>query len=235
MGIQDKASRPASNSKKTGQPFQPMLDGFMQLAEELETSLSEIPSQIRAERLLKLEEAVENLLDVFEIDWEDENFTETPTRVARAFLDYWAVGYMMHPEDVFTVFDNDAEEDGLVVVKDIPFYSTCAHHLAPFFGKAAIVYMPDKHVVGLSKTARILEVFARRFQLQEHITKQVADAIMEHLNPKGVMVILYNVEHTCMTSRGIQAHGAKTTTSTVRGIFAEDPTLRSDALRLIGV
>lgn len=179
-------------------------------------------------------QVIKELLELFQVDLKDPNFTETPDRVAKAFSDTWLAGYGQNVEDVVTVFPNDRNEDGMVIVKDIPFYSMCAHHMAPFFGKASIAYVPDKHVLGLSKMSRVLNVYARRLQLQEIITQQVADALMGLVRPKGVMVVLSNVEHTCMTSRGVQAHGAVTTTSEVRGVFNQQE-VRQEALSLISI
>lgn len=180
-------------------------------------------------------EMVTKLLNSMNVDWADENFTRTPERVAAAMVDTWLAGYSLNVSNVMTVFPNADKESDLVIVKDIQFYSMCSHHFAPFFGKAAIAYLPDKYVMGLSKAGRVLEVFSRRLQLQERITAQVADALMEELSPKGVMVILYDCTHTCMTSRGIHAHESRTTTQAVRGQFKENPDLRSEVLRLIGI
>lgn len=176
--------------------------------------------------------SIEEILHSMNVDWTDENFTETPERVAKAFTRTWLSGYGMDPKQAITVFPNERSESGMVVVKDIPFYSMCSHHLAPFTGKAAIAYIPDQYVVGLSKPARLIEVFARRLQLQEHITEQVADSFEELVHPLGVMVILYNAEHMCMTSRGIKAHGSSTTTSALRGVFTQAE-VRMEGLKLI--
>lgn len=181
----------------------------------------------------KVTSLIEQLLHLMNVDWTDPNFTETPERVSKAMNQTWFSGYGTDPKQVLATFPNQHCEGDLVVVKDMPFYSTCAHHLAPFFGKAAVAYVPDELVVGLSKPSRLIDVFARRLQLQELITKQVADAFDEIVKPKGVMVILYNVTHTCMTSRGVQAHGSTTTTSAVRGLFSTESALRSEALSLI--
>jgi GTP cyclohydrolase IA len=177
--------------------------------------------------------AIEQILHSMNVDWADENFTETPERVAKAWKDTWMSGYTMEPKQVLTTFPNEEREGDLVVVKDIPFYSMCSHHLAPFFGKGHLAYVPNGLVIGLSKPARLIEIFARRLQLQEHITRDVADSFEELVHPKGVMVILENVEHTCMTSRGVKAHGSSTTTSAVRGIFKKDSDLRNEVLSLI--
>lgn len=187
---------------------------------------------------LKIQHAVADLLTAvlpqregkFWVD--DDNFRNTPKRVAQAWVLHWGAGYFQDPRDILTTFPNEYEKD-LVIVKDIDFYSTCAHHLAPFFGKAAIAYVPGSKVCGLSKLARVLDVYARRLQLQEHITGQTADTLMDILDPKGVMVILYNVTHTCMSSRGVEKAHAVTTTSAIRGIFRDVEALRSETLALI--
>jgi len=147
--------------------------------------LTKSPEQEQA-----VEDAIRALLDAFNVNWEDPNYTDTPKRVARAYLDFWASGYGKDPEDEVTVFPNTAGSEDMVIVKDMKFYSLCSHHLAPIEGYAAIAYLPDKHLLGLSKLGRILEIYARRFQLQERIGQQTADALMELVKPKGVMVVL---------------------------------------------
>jgi GTP cyclohydrolase I len=179
---------------------------------------------------LRIELAIKDVLMALEIDLSDPNFTDTPGRVAKAMLEEWFKGYQMNPKDVLTVFPNNGHERDLVVVKDIPLYSTCAHHMSPFIGKAAIAYLPGTYVIGLSKLARVVDIFARRLQLQEQITWQVADCLMSVLEPQGVIVTLYDVMHTCMTSRGVHAHESSTTTSASRGIFLTDAALRAEAI-----
>lgn len=159
-----------------------------------------------------------------------QGLDETPDRVAKAWCE-WTRGYTQNPKDVLKAFNDGAENyNEMVVVKDIPFYSTCEHHLAPFFGTASIAYIPDGRVVGLSKLPRLLDVYARRLQVQERITTQVADALMEHLRPKGVGVVLA-ARHMCMESRGVCKQGSETVTSTLRGVFNE-PTVRREFLSL---
>lgn len=177
--------------------------------------------------------AISRILQSANVDFEDENYAATPHRVAKAFVDFWLSGYSQNLDGVVKVFPNKHNERAMVVVKDIPFYSMCAHHMAPFKGKGAIAYLPHENVMGLSKFARVIDLYARRLQLQEHITDQVANALNVKLQPHGLMVVLYDVEHMCMTSRGVQAHGSTTSTSTVRGIFANDSSVRSEALSLI--
>ena len=146
--------------------------------------------------------------------------------------DELAAGYTddaaIHLEKRFKADSND-----IVIEKDIYFYSMCEHHMLPFYGTAAIAYVPNGEVVGLSKIARTLEVYARRLQLQERLTAQVADAFMENLNAKGVMVLI-EAEHMCMTMRGIKKPGTKTVTTVTRGVFAEDEKLRNEFYRMLG-
>ena len=185
------------------------------------------------EQYEKIHNAIFQLLDAFNVNWDDPNYSETPKRVAKAYLEYWASGYGNDPADEITVFPNSSTNGDLVVVKDMRYYSLCSHHLAPFHGYGAIAYLPGANLLGLSKLGRILEIYARRFQLQERIGAQTADKLMELLNPQGVMVVLYDSEHMCMSSRGVQLHEANTTTVSARGIFQEDADLRREVLSMI--
>lgn len=188
-----------------------------------------------SEQFAAVEAAVRALLDAFNVNWEDPHYTDTPARVAKAYLEYWASGYARDPRDEITVFPNDRGAQDMVMVKDMRFYSLCSHHLAPIEGYAAIAYIPDRHLLGLSKLGRILEIYARRFQLQERIGQQTADTVMELLKPCGVMVVLYNVKHGCMSSRGVKMHESSTTTSALRGRFRKDPALRAEAMSLLAL
>ena len=190
--------------------------------------LTNEPAQMQA-----VEGAIRDLLNAFNVNWDDPNYTDTPERVAKAYIEYWASGYGRDPQDEITVFPNSAQSEDMVIVKDMRFHSLCSHHLAPIEGYGAIAYIPDKQLLGLSKLGRILEIYARRFQLQERIGQQTADAIMELLNPKGVMVVLYNVTHGCMSSRGVKLHEANTTTMTSRGVFKDNPQLRAEMMTLL--
>lgn len=161
---------------------------------------------------------------------------ETPKRVAKMW-DELLAGYNKNPADILSkTFDVDAGGDvngnGIVIVKDIPLFSQCEHHLVPFYGKVHIAYIPRHKVVGLSKFARLVECFGRRLQVQERLTKQIADAINENLDPLGVMVIV-EAEHMCMTMRGIQKPGTKTVTSRVSGVFFDNATARAEAMELL--
>lgn len=186
-----------------------------------------------------VEKAITDLLIAFNVDLNDPNLVDTPERVAKAYQDFWLSGYDKNHDDLTTVFPNDSIGD-LVLVKDINFYSLCSHHLAPFKGKVAVAYIPSsKGYIGLSKIPRLVDMYARRLQLQERLTAQVADALVEILDPQGVMVVLYNVEHMCMTSRGVGQHESVTTTSALRGKFhhSEDGSiaLRNEVLSLLNL
>ncbi len=163
-------------------------------------------------------------------DVEREGLLDTPARVTRMYEEIFA-GYEVDPREVLGVtFDEQHEE--LVIVKDIVYYSQCEHHMAPFFGKAHIGYLPSGKIVGLSKLARLVEAVTRRLQVQERITSQLADILEEELKPHGVMVVVEG-EHLCMCARGIKKPGSSTVTSAVRGEFRSSSALRSEFLTLI--
>tara|TARA_Y100001963_G_scaffold107235_1_gene148237 strand:- start:1980 stop:2591 length:612 start_codon:yes stop_codon:yes gene_type:complete len=161
-----------------------------------------------------------------------EGLVETPRRVKRAFFDDWFWGYDHNPEDVLKVFEDGADGyDEMVLETDIPVYSHCEHHMAAIFGVAHIAYIPDGRIVGLSKLPRLVDVFARRLQVQERLTTQIADCLNNHLKPKGVGVIL-KCRHMCMESRGICQPGVATTTSALRGCLKDEPETRAEFLSL---
>ena len=176
----------------------------------------------------KIKEAITLLLEGIGEDVNREGLKETPNRIARMYAEIFS-GMDESPKEylskTFSVNGND-----MVVEKDIVFYSTCEHHLMPFFGKAHVAYIPDGKVVGLSKLARCVEVFAKRPQIQENMTAQIADAVAECLKPKGVMVML-EAEHMCMTMRGVKKPGSKTGTFAARGVFEEDERLQEKFFR----
>lgn len=178
----------------------------------------------------KVEAAIKLLLEGIGEDPTREGLLETPARVARMYGEI-AGGMDQSAEEhlskTFAVASND-----LVIERDITFYSLCEHHLLPFYGKAHVAYIPGDKVAGLSKIARTVEVFARRPQIQENMTAQIADALEQHLEPKGVMVLL-EAEHMCMTMRGVQKPGTKTVTTIVRGAFAEDMMLQQTFLQMV--
>ncbi|HXV93922.1 MAG TPA: GTP cyclohydrolase I FolE [Pseudonocardia sp.] len=180
----------------------------------------------------RAEAAVRELLIAVGEDPEREGLRETPARVARAYEEIFA-GLYAEPDLVLEkTFDEDHQE--LILVKDIPMFSTCEHHLVPFHGAAHVGYIPnaDGRVTGLSKIARVVDLYARRPQVQERLTGQVADAIVRKLAPRGVIVVM-EAEHLCMGMRGIRKPGSRTTTSAVRGIFQSSPSSRAEALSLI--
>lgn len=170
----------------------------------------------------KIEEGVRLILEGIGEDVNREGLLETPNRIARMYEEIFAGLYQDAKEPLSKTFRADNEE--MVIEKDIVFYSTCEHHFMPFYGKAHVAYIPNGRVVGLSKLARAVEVFAKRPQIQEQLTTQVADALMEHLNAKGVMVMM-EAEHMCMTMRGVKKPGSKTVTFAMRGAFEQDETL----------
>lgn len=178
----------------------------------------------------KIKEGVRLILEGIGEDINREGLLETPDRIARMYEEL-AAGYSddaaAHLEKRFHVDNND-----MVMEKDIHFYSFCEHHMLPFYGNAAIAYIPNGEVVGLSKIARTVEVFAKRFQLQERLTAQIADAFMEELKPKGVMVLI-QAEHMCMTMRGIKKPGTRTVSVVTRGIFDNNESLQNSFYRML--
>jgi GTP cyclohydrolase I len=179
----------------------------------------------------RIQRAVREILAAIGEDPDRDGLVETPRRVARAYAEMFAGLHQDAADVLSTSFELDHQE--LVVVKDIPFYSTCEHHLVPFHGSAHVGYIPseDGRVTGLSKLARLVEVYARRPQVQERLTTQIVEALMTHLKPKGAIVVI-ECEHMCMSMRGIRKPGAKTVTSAVRGQIRETAT-RAEAMSLI--
>jgi GTP cyclohydrolase IA len=179
----------------------------------------------------QIEQAVRMILEAIGEDPNREGLLDTPKRVAKMYEEVFA-GLNEDPKEHFkTVFGEDHEE--LVLVKDIPFYSMCEHHLVPFYGKAHVAYIPrGGKVTGLSKLARAVEAVARRPQLQERITSTIADSIVETLEPHGVMVVV-EAEHMCMTMRGVKKPGTMTVTSAVRGVLETDAAARAEVLSFI--
>jgi len=180
----------------------------------------------------KLERAVRDMLDAFGDDPDREGLKNTPKRVAE-FYEEALSGQKVNPFDILTVYYEKENHEEIVLVKDIPFYSLCEHHLLPFFGKASVAYIPKKdRLLGVSKLVRLVEIFSRRLQLQERMTKQIADSIMAAAKPHGAMVVI-EASHLCMEMRGVKKSGAKMVTSAMRGIFLKDARTRSEALSLI--
>lgn len=193
--------------------------------------LDETTASTGAVDLPRIEHAVREILYAIGENPDRDGLLDTPKRVAKAYAEFFA-GLHEDPADhLNTTFD--IEHDELVLVKDISFYSTCEHHLVPFHGAAHVGYIPgpDGKVTGLSKLARLVEVFAKRPQVQERLTTQIVDALVEHLNPRGAIVVV-ECEHMCMSMRGVRKPGAKTVTSAVRGQLRE-PATRAEAMSLI--
>ena len=181
----------------------------------------------------QLEDAAHSLVNIFDLLGEDsarDGLQDTPFRFIKALTEH-TEGYREDPkkhlEKTFDVDHND-----LILVKDIPFNSLCEHHLAPFVGKIHIAYIPKDKITGLSKFGRVVEGYAKRLQVQERLTQEIADAVQEVLEPQAVAVIV-EAEHTCMSGRGVKKHGAKTVTSTMRGLFETDSSARGELLYLI--
>ena len=172
------------------------------------------------------EAAVSDLLRALGQDPTNEHTRETPRRVAAAYAE------MLTPRSFnLTTFPNDEGYDELVVARDIPFHSLCQHHLLPFTGVAHVGYLPGERILGLSKLARIVELFARDLQVQERLTKQISDWLQQHLQPKGVGVVI-EAEHLCMSLRGVQARGSTTVTSALHGLLRDDPRSRAEFFAL---
>ena len=180
----------------------------------------------------KIMEGVKLILEGIGEDVNREGLIETPDRIARMYMEIFdGIG-----KDAKEVLSKtfEVENNDLVLEKDITFFSMCEHHLVPFFGKAHIAYIPKGKVAGLSKLARTVEVYAKKPQLQERLTTEIADAIMEYLDAEGAMVVI-EAEHTCMTMRGVKKPGSKTITSAVRGVFEKDIAARAEAMSLINL
>ncbi len=180
----------------------------------------------------RIERAIREILLAIGEDPERDGLADTPARVARAYAEQFA-GLRQRPADVLTkVFD--ADHDEMVLVRDIELYSTCEHHLVPFFGVAHIGYIPNEkgQITGLSKLARLVDTYARRPQVQERMTSQIADALVANLEPRGVIVVI-EAEHLCMSMRGVRKPGARTVTSAVRGVFRNSARTRAEAMSLL--
>lgn len=175
------------------------------------------------------EQIIKNILECIGEDFKREGLKDTPKRVSKMWDEVFS-GYHMKEEDLFkAIFTSKTRE--MVIVKDIPFYSHCEHHMIPFFGQIHIGYIPNGRVLGLSKFARLCDLFAKRLQIQEELTCQIADSLAKNLQPKGVMVVI-KAEHLCMAMRGVKKPGSKTITSAIRGEF-QDNAVRNEFLQLI--
>lgn len=179
------------------------------------------------------EAAVRTLIRWAGDDPEREGLEDTPKRVVKSYEEFFE-GYQQDPEEILRrTFEETEGYDEMVVLKDIEFHSHCEHHMVPITGKAYVAYLPDKRVVGISKLARVVEAYARRLQIQEKMTAQIANAINDVLKPRGVAVIV-EAEHQCMTSRGVNKPGVSMVTSTMLGAFRDDPSTRREFLALVG-
>ena len=184
-----------------------------------------------AARVASMEQSFLSLLEAIGEDPQREGLVKTPGRAARVF-EFLTAGYRQSLDDLINeaIFESEASE--IVLVKDIELYSMCEHHLLPFIGKAHVAYIPNGKVVGLSKTARIVDMFARRLQIQENLTMQIADALMQSLHPRGVGVVI-EAKHLCMMMRGVEKQNSVMTTSCLLGSFKEDARTRSEFLALL--
>jgi len=187
---------------------------------------------IRGDRMLEFENIIRRELEIIGEDPHREGLLKTPERVAKS-MSWLTRGYAMDVADVVGDAVFEEEHASMVMVRDIELYSMCEHHMLPFFGRAHVAYIPNGKIVGLSKLPRIVEVFARRLQVQERLTTQVADAMETVLRPRGTLVLL-EAEHLCMGMRGVRKPGSSTVTSAVRGIFRNDVAARAEAMRLVG-
>ena len=198
--------------------------------EAAERRIRSIP-RCRAAQLEGMERSFRDLLEAVGEDPERQGLVRTPGRAARAF-DFITQGYRQDLDEIVNaaIFDSDASE--IILVKDIELYSLCEHHLLPFVGKAHVAYIPNGKVIGLSKMARVVDVFARRLQIQENLTTQIADALMKCLQPNGVAVVI-EAKHLCMMMRGVEKQNSIMKTSCLLGVFKEDARTRSEFLSLL--
>ena len=206
------------------------------LGSQRESSISDrdsniIPNGEEKERIGQIAEHVAAILDLLHLDRTDPNLTGTPERVAKMYLEMFH-GLVEGAEPEVTTFPNDENYRSMVMERDIPFYSMCAHHLVPFYGHAHIAYIPNRRIVGLSKLPRILEFYAKRPQIQERLTEQAADYLWNNLQPLGAMVVI-EARHLCVEMRGVKKPGALTVTSAIRGCF-EDRKVRGEFLSFLG-
>ena len=181
---------------------------------------------------VRIERAVREILEAIGEDPQREGLLQTPQRIAEAYAELFS-GLGQDPQDVLSVDFWQPGGQEMVVLRDIPFYSVCEHHLLPFHGVAHVGYIPSAKVVGISKLARVVEILARRPQMQERLTSQIADTIMAALSPRGVAVVI-QAEHLCMTMRGIQKPGSRMVTSANRGVFRERAETRAEFFSILG-
>mmetsp|Transcript_4375 Transcript_4375/g.5078 ORF Transcript_4375/g.5078 Transcript_4375/m.5078 type:complete len:256 (-) Transcript_4375:1336-2103(-) len=231
-----------SNGRRKLKPRGGSIEGMVTAAAASDAELEQLSGSLHSrlelatkskeeDRRKRMEEAVKTLIECVGEDPEREGLVSTPARFAKALL-FLTKGYAENLKGIVNkgIFVEDHQE--MVIVRDIDIYSLCEHHMVPFIGKAHVGYIPNDKILGLSKIARIIEMFSRRLQVQERLTTQVAEAMVEILNPAGVGVIL-ECQHMCMVMRGVQKQGAMTTTSSVRGIFKTDHRTRQEFFSLV--
>ena len=194
------------------------------------TSEAGVPTLADTDRIRDIASHFRTIIELLGLDMADPNLVETPERVAKMYLELFA-GLSEGAEPRVTFFPNEEGYTSMVMEKDIPFYSLCSHHFVPFYGHAHVAYIPNESIVGLSKMARIVEFYARRPQLQERLTEQIASFMAEKLDPQGVMVVI-EARHLCVEMRGVKKPGALTVTSAIRGIFNTKP-VREEFLDLL--
>ncbi|KAJ1916571.1 hypothetical protein IWQ60_008056 [Tieghemiomyces parasiticus] len=221
---------PLASRPETPLPHHPYHRNSLDMSIGTKQRLNETEEE-KAARVAKISEAVKTIIECLGEDPEREGLRKTPDRYAKALM-YFSKGYEENIKDVVNdaLFEEDNEE--MVIVKDIDVYSLCEHHLVPFTGKISIGYIPNRRVLGLSKLARIAEMFSRRLQVQERLTKQIAVTVSEILKPQGVAVVMES-SHFCMVMRGVQKPSSRTITSYMLGRFREDPKTREEFLSLI--
>jgi len=192
-----------------------------------------IPSYLRGRTAQNLMKALRSMMEAVGDDPHREGLRASPQRILRSWQRLYG-GYQLKPEDVLTTFEEKElfPHNQIILLKNIEFYSTCEHHMLPFFGKAHIAYLPSNRIVGISKLARILEIYARRLQLQERIGHQVTQALMTHLNALGAACVL-EAQHFCMIARGVEKQNSIMVTSSLRGIFLKNPQTRAELMSLI--
>ncbi len=181
--------------------------------------------------IIKIERAIKDILEAIGENPDREGLKDTPKRVAAMYAEMFE-GLTADPLKEMTVFHDENHQE-MIIVKDIPFYSFCEHHLLPFFGTADVAYIPNKNIIGLSKIGRLVDIVAKRPQVQERMTTDIANLLMKGTEAQGVMVVV-RAEHLCMSMRGIKKPGSKVITSAVRGVFEEDAKTRNEALSLLG-
>lgn len=184
------------------------------------------------ENINKIEKAVGMILEAIGEDPNREGLVETPERIAKMYQEIFS-GIGADPKKHIKLFHEENHQE-MVIVREIPFYSMCEHHMLPFFGTIDIAYIPNKKITGISKLARIVDTYAKRLQLQERLTSQVANFVMDNFDPQGVMVVI-RAEHLCMSMRGVKKPGTSIVTSAVRGVFDSDSKTRNEALSLLKI